>query len=201
MEIKYDAILVKLRESDGDGSKGGLLIGDIQTAINDGSLIITPNKQLLYASWLEPLQSGSAYFLNLPVPAQVFSHTADEGIKVLLNTSQIPPNTTKLKYRVNSYYVGSPAALNVIWSARAGYTGATITPVYGTGVKLTHAQNAAQNTRVTSLFSEEVTIGGEAITNDTLVVELKRLGSSDANDTLNVSAHLTWIEIEFVTVE
>lgn len=220
MNVKYDAILGKLREDDFDETKDGiqdapsdgslygrknaawaeitsLSVTDIQTNINDGTLAITPKKQKLYASHLLPLASASAYYVEAPTPVQIFIYTAVTGVKVLINTSDMPSGTNAFKYRVRSYFTGSPEYKVVTWSAKAAFLGDTITPSFGTAV-LVDQTLVTTNVPATSEWSANVSIGTNT-TDNTAIIQLDRK-ADDGDDTMDLEAKLVWVEIEFVTV-
>jgi len=199
MEIKYDAILGKLREKDFDASKDGLTLEDIETAIASGTLVVTPKKQYFYASWFNPIDvaANSAYYVELAKPALVFSATADTGVKFLINKNQIPDGTTKLKFRAEAYKADASGGNDVVFAIQAAWMANGIAPVALSTQADATVTLPSTDTTVISAQSAELTIlnADNSIDDDTLYVHIFRDVSADDHTTV---AYLTMVEIEFV---
>jgi hypothetical protein len=163
-----------------------------------GGEAIAFDKQTYYAAWFNPLHENSAYYLEALTPSYVFTDISTTGIKLLINRSQVPSNTTHFKYRVESFYTGSPSAKGVAWSAKAAFAGTGVAPTFGTAVIRT-VTLGDENVKSISDWSDIVTINGATpVDNDTIIVQIDRK-DDNAGDTLNVDAKLVWVELEWIT--
>lgn len=182
MIVKYDSILGKLRESDGDsGSKG-----------------FTGGIGWLPAFSLLPTSTTSAYYLEGINPAQIFSATVDQTIKAIINADELPAGTTTIKFRVEARHADntSPVDRDVVWQVKAGWYAGNWEATLGTAVSVTQTLDADDDKTAISTQSSAITIAGTEGTDDKLYIEIKR-AATDGSDSLASDAYLTRIELEF----
>ncbi len=200
MAGKFDKFLKKWREKDASSTGDGIEISDVQAAVNSGALIITPQKQYFYASWFNPIDvaANSAYYVEQPKPALVFSATADTGVKFLINKNQIPAGTIKLKFRAEAYKAAESGGNDVVFAIQAAWMANGITPVALSTQADATVTLPSINTTVISAQSVELTILNAAgsIADDTLYIHIFR--DVAPYDDLDAVAFLTMVEIEFL---
>jgi hypothetical protein len=181
--IKFDRILGKLRDMDGDG---------------DGS-----KDSVLSSTWIPsyaflPVTSDSAYYVEAESPAYVFGPITKSSVKLIFSEDQVIEDVKKVKIKFECYHDDNttPTDLDVVWEVSAGWYAGSITPTMGTAVSLTQTLDDDDEKTAISAASGEITIGGEKTTNDKFQVLITRDG---ALDDLDANAFLTRIHLEFIT--
>lgn len=163
-----------------------------------GGYGFTNGKGWILSSSMLPATSGSAYYLEGITPAQVFSCTEDQHVKMIINADELPTGTTTIKFRVEARHADatSPASRDVVWAFFAKWYNGYWSTTPGTKLTLTQTLELLDTKVAISSQTSAITIDGTEGTDDKLYIEVWRLGT-DANDSLASDAYLTRIELEF----
>lgn len=224
MNVKYDAILGKIREDDFDETKDGiqdalsdgklygrknaaweevtsLSVTDIQTNIDDGSLTTINTKKLrIYAEQMLPMAANSMYFLQSDIsPSQIASHTADNTCFFRIGNigGQIPASLNTFKFKAAAQTADTAQTGTIIFDCRAAWVVATdesLTLGTAQSVTVTIDANNKTDAFVLSAQSNAITPSGTRTADCELYIQITR----DVDDTLAASSKLTFIDIEFV---
>jgi len=183
---------------------------DLRTAggkINDNfAKAIENNKVIIPAAAMLPMTTNSAYYLEGAFPAQVFSSTANEAVKIQLYDigNQIPADARYIKVKFCARRTQAVTSANdVAWRVKAAWINPLDSAVtYGDPVYIVDAYGTQNRLELSDATADCEPTGARAagcelrieIARDTQVQE-----ESVDLDTLDAPAHLVWIEIEFTT--
>jgi len=172
--------------------------------INDNFAMAVENRTLVIpAAAMLPLTTGSAYYLEGVLPAQIFSQTAAESVKMQLFDvgNQIPAGADGIKVRFAVRLASvSGGGTDIRMGAAASWVYENDNDVtYGTAAYsvITIDGNAIvysdQSAAITPTGNRKDDVSG-------LWIKVTRDATHGADD-LDAQIALLWVEIEFVTVE
>jgi len=196
------------------------LLGDeLIPVIQDGdNVIATPdqitagsiknNKVIIPAAAMLPMTTNSAYYLGGAFPAQVFSSTANEAVKIQLYDigNQIPADANAIKVKVCGRRTQETVTGDfACWRVKAAWVNIGDTAITLGDPAYIVNDYAVQNQLSFSWDGIICIPYGDRSEGCELRIEIARDIAYEVEsvvlDNLNAPAHLVWIEIEFVTVE
>jgi len=203
--MAYSTIGLGTDANDGTGD-------DLRTAggkINDNfAKAVENNKVIIPAAAMLPMTANSAYYLESDdFPAQVFSDTVTQSVKVQLFDigNQIPAAANAFKVKVCGRRTQEVVSDDeVCWRAKAAWVRVEDSAVtLGDPVYVVDTYDA-QNKIFLSDATADCTPNGTRADGAELRIEIARDIAYEVEsavvDTLDAPAHLVWIEIEFTTV-
>lgn len=163
-------------------------------------------KYQIFAHGMLPLTANSAYYLESDLfPSQVFSDTATEGVKISIPEYMVPTGATpKLKVKFQAFHTSTsePSDFDVAWEVAAAWIvdGAETVTL---GVEQ-YAVMTVETDPLKLKWSGQtplVTPGGIREAGAELRIRIRRNVAYEVGeilqDTLDVSAHLYKVEIEW----